>query len=99
CPIIRLFVSSLTAAVAGSCLSERTLFDFEWSLKPILWNLAGAQGLSSAKRASTRTALPFASPGAAVRKGNDASAGRHRLSERRAAADYRLPSSGAASRI
>src|SRR5271165_3310377 len=28
------FISSLTAAVACSCLSERTLFHFEWSLKP-----------------------------------------------------------------
>jgi hypothetical protein len=28
CPIIRLLISSLTAAIAGSCLSERTLFDF-----------------------------------------------------------------------
>jgi hypothetical protein len=48
-----------------------------------LQNLAGGQGLSSAKSASTRTALPFAAPDAVVRKGSDASADRHPLFERR----------------
>ena len=45
----------------------------------LLWNQVGAQELSSARSASTKTISRFASRDAAVRKGNDASADRHRL--------------------